>query len=391
VRWALPLIAASLILAAATTARSAGSSRAVAAIATGFPGPQVEVTGEDGSSERRQGAVDVPGLRIARGEAIAESSLGSRPRARAIAVARTIEALDGVVKAYGARRAVTATGRGTTFSGRVTGLMIGDDLIGDVTKDASYDLPDHSGRVIVNHGTIGIRILMRREGYGFPAGADIRIAVAESRAEAAVPNPVATPEPTPGTDADQAKAERAAARRERKRRRRAEIVARISAPAFQFPVFGQADVADDWGGPRQIGPHQGNDVFAPFGTPVLAVADGTLSKVGTLPISGNRLWLTTGAGDAFFYAHLSSFSPAAVTGRRVAAGTVLGFTGNTGDAEPTPPHVHFEIHPGGEERKAVDPHEILMTWLGRRPLVPGGDTSERPGALVEVRDFIAGE
>jgi murein DD-endopeptidase MepM/ murein hydrolase activator NlpD len=128
---------------------------------------------------------------------------------------------------------------------------------------------------------------------------------------------------------------------------------------------------------------------------VLAVADGTLEKVGTLPISGNRLWLRTKSGDTFFYAHLSAFSPAAVDGRKVKAGTVLGFVGNTGDAEPTPPHVHFEIHPNDGD--AVNPYPFLTTWQ-KDGHVPGGawlsrygsDTATRPGALVEVRDFITG-
>jgi murein DD-endopeptidase MepM/ murein hydrolase activator NlpD len=154
-------------------------------------------------------------------------------------------------------------------------------------------------------------------------------------------------------------------------------------------------VADNFGAPREIGAHQGDDIFAPFGAPVLAVADGTLEKVGTLPISGNRLWLRTTAGDTFFYAHLSAFSPAAVDGRAVKAGTVLGFIGNTGDAEPTPPHLHFEVHPG--DRDAVNPYPFLTAWQ-QHGHVPAGawlsrygsDTATRPGALVEVRDFITG-
>ena len=172
---------------------------------------------------------------------------------------------------------------------------------------------------------------------------------------------------------------------------------RLTGQRYAFPVYGKADVADDFGAARaDTGAHQGNDVFAPFGAPVLAVADGVVEKVGTLPISGNRLWLRTAAGDEFFYAHLSAFSPDAENGRRVKAGTVLGFTGNTGDAEPTPPHVHFEIHPGGKD--AIDPHAILLAWQENRDVPPGAwltrhgeDTAERPGALVEVRDFIAGE
>ena len=73
-------------------------------------------------------------------------------------------------------------------------------------------------------------------------------------------------------------------------------------------------------------------------------------------------------------------------GARVRRGTVLGYVGNTGDAEPTPPHLHFEIHPGGGP--AIDPHPILVVWLARAPAA-APDTAQRPGALVEVQDFIA--
>ena len=130
---------------------------------------------------------------------------------------------------------------------------------------------------------------------------------------------------------------------------------------------------------------------------MLAVADGTLNRVGTLPISGNRLWLKTERGDAFFYAHLSAFGPEAVSGRKVKAGTLLGFVGNTGDAEPTPPHVHFEIHPGDKQgdRPARDPRGVAGQRASSRAAAgspaTASDTEERPGALVEVRDFIAGE
>jgi hypothetical protein len=91
------------------------------------------------------------------------------------------------------------------------------------------------------------------------------------------------------------------------------------------------------------------------------------------------------SGDQFFYAHLASFAPAAVDDRHVEAGTILGYVGNTGDAEPTPPHLHFEIHPNGG--KAVDPNPFLVAWQ-KRAGAALTDTAERPGALVEVRDFI---
>ena len=176
------------------------------------------------------------------------------------------------------------------------------------------------------------------------------------------------------------------------------VAKRLTRAGFAFPVYGEADFSATFGAARAapIVSHQGVDVFADFGAPVVAVTDGTVSKVGTLEISGNRLWLTTDSGDAFFYAHLSAFSPAAVDGRRVKAGTVLGFVGNTGDAEPTPPHVHFEVHPGGMDEDAIDPYRILLAWQGRRDVpaarwcpVRTPSARRRPGALVTVRDFIA--
>jgi murein DD-endopeptidase MepM/ murein hydrolase activator NlpD len=255
--------------------------------------------------------------------------------------------------------------------------------------------------VSVNRGGAGLRVRLRRARDGYPAGTQITVASVSARREAApepTPTPAATPSPPPSptpTATPRPRRKRAAAPLER--RRAPKVAERLTADRFAFPVYADdASVADDFGAARQIGAHQGNDVFAAFGAPVLAVTDGELFKVGTLPISGNRLWLRSEAGDEFFYAHLSAFSPAAVNGRRVKAGQVIGFTGNTGDAEPTPPHVHFEVHPGGGD--AIDPHPILRAWQGRRDVPPGAwltrygaDTAQRPGALVEVRDFIAGE
>ena len=222
--------------------------------------------------------------------------------------------------------------------------------------------------------------------------ADVAADAADGADPAATPEPSATPIPTPEPAVPAATPEADAPAR-----RRASHARRLARGRFVFPVYGDVRCADDFGAPRAIiGEHEGNDCFAAFGSPVLAVADGTLNRVGTLPISGNRLWLETDRGDAFFYAHLSAFAPDAVSGRRVRAGTLLGFTGNTGDAEPTPPHVHFEIHPN--DGKAIDPHAVLAAWQARGELPADGwlarygeDTEARPGTLVEVRDFIAGE
>ncbi|MGI9540127.1 MAG: choice-of-anchor P family protein [Miltoncostaeaceae bacterium] len=137
---------------------------------------------------------------------------------------------------------------------------------------------------------------------------------------------------------------------------------------YVFPVHGQSSFIDDYGFPRaSTGWHQGVDIFAPTGTPLLAVADGTLSKVGVNRLGGNRLWLTDEDGNEFYYAHLSAFAPSAVNGAEVVAGEVIGFVGNSGEAITTPPHLHFEIHPGGGD--SINPHPFLIAWQ-RRGVLP---------------------
>ena len=172
------------------------------------------------------------------------------------------------------------------------------------------------------------------------------------------------------------------------------LIQLLGRSGFAFPVAGQHNFVDTFGAPRSDVPvHVGNDVFASFGTPVMAVADGRLYRVGTLKISGNRLWLRDTKGFRYFYAHLSDFAAAAYNGADVHAGEVIGFVGNTGDAEPTPPHLHFEVHmPNGA---VVDPYPYLRkwdaggvtsaSWLRRY----GNDPGVRPGALVVVKDFLA--
>lgn len=405
----MTVVAALVLGGLLASASSAGSARARASalMATGSIGPQVETGSSGNASNRREGAVQTTPLSVRGGEVIARTSTGGgRGQAHAVAVGRSVRALDGLVTAYGVRREITVVPGQTTYGGRVEGLQIDGDMIGTVSATREFPLPDGAGTVTVNAGGAGIHIRLTKPRAGQPAGTELFVAVVSATAtKAAKPKPRATPAPTstpeatpaPEVEKEEGKPEK---RAKGKRPPKAPPApSRLGQGGYAFPVYGEAvTIADDFGGPRQIGPHQGNDIFAPFGSPVLAVADGRLAKVGTLPVSGNRLWLITDAGDAFFYAHLSSFSPLAETGRRVKAGDVLGFVGNTGDAEPTPPHVHFEIHGGGMDRLASDPHAVLLTWQRRDDVEPsewlrrvGADTAERPGALVEVRDFIAGE
>ncbi|MGE3137920.1 MAG: murein hydrolase activator EnvC [Thermoleophilia bacterium] len=128
-----------------------------------------------------------------------------------------------------------------------------------------------------------------------------------------------------------------------------------------YPLAGPSTFGDDWLASRPGGRyHEGIDLFAARGTPVVAVADGTLFRVGYSGISGYRFWLRDQAGTEFFYAHLDGYTAAAREGAAVTKGTVLGYNGDTGDAKGTPPHVHFEIHPGGGG--PIRPYPIVSAW-----------------------------
>lgn len=154
-------------------------------------------------------------------------------------------------------------------------------------------------------------------------------------------------------------------------RRQAPAVTLRPGDGYAFPVFGDVGYSDDYMAARAVTVvHHGIDLFADTGTPVVAVADGTLSKVGVNTLGGNRLWLADERGNWFYYAHLSAFAPASVDGARVTRGQVIGFVGNTGQAITTPPHLHFEIHPGGLEADSINPYPFLLAWERGADQVP---------------------
>jgi murein DD-endopeptidase MepM/ murein hydrolase activator NlpD len=143
----------------------------------------------------------------------------------------------------------------------------------------------------------------------------------------------------------------------------------FSASHYVFPVTGESSYVDTYGAYRGDVPgnwHHGDDIFAALGTPVVAVADGTLNRVGWERLGGWRLWVRDQKRNEFYYAHLSGYSPLAMRAEYVKAGDVIGFIGNTGDAFATSPHLHFEIHPhqllGLDYNGAVDPTGYLDDW-----------------------------
>ncbi|MFL6068328.1 MAG: peptidoglycan DD-metalloendopeptidase family protein [Gaiellaceae bacterium] len=138
---------------------------------------------------------------------------------------------------------------------------------------------------------------------------------------------------------------------------------------YAFPVAGVPSYGDTYGGFRGDVPgnwHHGDDIFAPLGTPVVAVADGTLNRVGWERLGGWRLWVRDHNRNQFYYAHLSGYSPLALHSKYVKKGDVVGFIGNSGDAFTTPPHLHFEIHPHQllklDYNGAVNPTPYIAGW-----------------------------
>lgn len=129
----------------------------------------------------------------------------------------------------------------------------------------------------------------------------------------------------------------------------------ITGGSWICPVAGPSAFGDTFGAPRPGGRrHEGVDMMAPYGTPLVAVVSGFANMKPTA-LGGNSISLAGDDGNGYFYAHLSSWEGSS---RNVAAGEVIGYVGHTGDT--TANHLHFEIHPG--EGAAVDPYPTVRKY-----------------------------
>jgi len=116
-------------------------------------------------------------------------------------------------------------------------------------------------------------------------------------------------------------------------------------------------VADTWQAPRGDGrKHEGQDIFAARGTPILSATSGYIFRIGENNLGGQTVSVISKGGRIYYYAHLDSYAKGIQVGDRVTTRTVLGYVGTTGNAQGTPPHVHFGVYtPTG----AINPLPML--------------------------------
>jgi murein DD-endopeptidase MepM/ murein hydrolase activator NlpD len=141
-----------------------------------------------------------------------------------------------------------------------------------------------------------------------------------------------------------------------------------------FPVVGPVTYTDDFGDPRWQGGHEGNDLVADWRTPVIAVEAGRVVFWIRSASAGCMLYLYGRSGTSYRYVHLNNdltarndnrggcvpgvaFAPGLRDGQDVRAGQLIGYVGDSGDANGIHPHLHFEIHPG--DGPAVSPYRYL--------------------------------
>lgn len=337
-----------------------------------------------GVSSSAQGVVDALAVSLFNGEITVES-LGARATAAAGPASASADASTSTLSG------LTVLGQPITPSTNVQ-IPLGDwgtlDVLASSTESAL--LPPRSSSSLAT----AVRVKLLADHGGLVAGSVIEIGSATASALAAAapipPSPVApppTPTPTPTQAPPQAPPPGALRRpvvpapapREPGRsipgapaeivRPAPQVAGRLTSGGYVFPVFGPASFGDTFGAFRGdvAGKwHHGEDLMAPAGTPLLAVAAGRLFSVGWNDIGGWRLWLRDDDGNEFYYAHLSAYSSLAVNGQRVEPGDVLGFVGKSGDAEYSAPHLHFEIHPvsllGRGYDGVVAPYPFLLAW-----------------------------
>ncbi|MDH3262244.1 MAG: M23 family metallopeptidase [Acidimicrobiia bacterium] len=167
----------------------------------------------------------------------------------------------------------------------------------------------------------------------------------------------------------------------------------VLTPAIAFPVAGPADYTNSFGAPRPEGrTHEGIDIFAEKMTPVIAVADGTVSLIrGGVGTDCCSLRIHHDDGQSSLYLHLNNDTPGTddgqgygiaegiAVGTRVTAGTVVGYVGDSGNAEETPSHLHIELN--DQSGLLLNPYAYLQVAQGAEPALFASALAAAPETL----------
>jgi murein DD-endopeptidase MepM/ murein hydrolase activator NlpD len=130
----------------------------------------------------------------------------------------------------------------------------------------------------------------------------------------------------------------------------------VSTGGMYCPVAGPVSFIDSWGYPRSGGrTHEGTDMMAAYGTPLVAITSGTITYASYDGSGGNMIFLSGDDGHQYWYMHNQQNL---VTSGRVQAGQQIATVGDTGNAVGNP-HLHFEYHPGGGA--PVNPYPLVAS------------------------------
>lgn len=185
-------------------------------------------------------------------------------------------------------------------------------------------------------------------------------------------------------------------------------IAILRKAVYGFPVVATENSAIQsyWGASREGGrrSHEGIDIFAKRGTPVVAVTQGHITSTGNKGLGGKQVWLRDQKrGNSLYYAHLDSII--ATPGMKVKPGDTLGLVGNSGNATTTPPHLHFGIYNGyrGAQNPlpyvfqtekvekmpfSTDVNSTLVVSKATANLRKGPSTKALIGGRAEARDTL---
>jgi murein DD-endopeptidase MepM/ murein hydrolase activator NlpD len=147
------------------------------------------------------------------------------------------------------------------------------------------------------------------------------------------------------------------------------------------------EIANTWGAPRSGGrTHEGQDIFAPKGTKVLSATNGYIYKIGENNLGGQTVSVISSGGRIYYYAHLDSYAPGIKVGDPVTTRSLLGFVGTTGNAQGTPPHLHFGVYSFGYSN-AINPLPLITDRTAPAP-APAVTTRTPPQRDARIRGRV---